>query len=411
MKKKLLLLFALLATINYYSQISYEKGYYIDNEDQKVNCLIKNNDWRYNPTEFEYKISENDAPKNASIETIKEFGLYDVSRYIRLAVDIDRSSEKIGDLSDVKEPIFKEEVLFLRVLVSGKANLYEYLDGDLTRYFYSKDNSKIEQLIFKSYMKLNNNTGTNNTFRNQLYKDLKCASIKMRTVEILKYRKNDLIKFFGLYSKCQNEEFIDFEENNQKDLFNLTLRPRINGSSLTIDENNNSISDYKTVDFGYELGLGFGIEAEFILPFNKGKWSFIIEPTFQNFKSVKTTNNLTTVSGGTVNAIADYSSLEIPVGLRHYFFLKEDAKIFINASLVFDISSSSTIKYTRNDDSNLKTYTIDSGNNFSLGAGYKFKDTYSVEFRYQNSRELLLKDLSLDSGYTTTSIIFGYSFF
>lgn len=50
--KKLFQIFITLLTINCYSQISYEKGYYIDNSGQKTECLIKNNDWLRDPTDF-----------------------------------------------------------------------------------------------------------------------------------------------------------------------------------------------------------------------------------------------------------------------------------------------------------------------------------------------------------------------
>ena len=45
--------------MNCFAQISFEKGYFINNANQKTNCLIKNQDWKDNPTEFEYKLDEN----------------------------------------------------------------------------------------------------------------------------------------------------------------------------------------------------------------------------------------------------------------------------------------------------------------------------------------------------------------
>ena len=72
MRKQLLLLFATIFTINCYSQITYEKGYFINNSDQKVDCLIKNIEWENNPVMFKYKLSENSEPEIASIETVKE---------------------------------------------------------------------------------------------------------------------------------------------------------------------------------------------------------------------------------------------------------------------------------------------------------------------------------------------------
>ncbi len=88
--------------MNGYSQISFEKGYYIDNSKQKTECLIKNIDWKNNPTTIEFKLSENGETFPADIKTIEEFGIYNVSKYIRNIVKIDNSSDNIERLSNEK---------------------------------------------------------------------------------------------------------------------------------------------------------------------------------------------------------------------------------------------------------------------------------------------------------------------
>ncbi len=112
--------------------------------------MIKNNDWKNNPETFEYKLFENNEPVNADVNSVKEFGIYSISKYIRSKVKIDKSKENLDDLSYDKEPLYVEEVLFLKVLVEGKSNLYYYVNGNLQRYFYNKDNSTIEQLVYKN---------------------------------------------------------------------------------------------------------------------------------------------------------------------------------------------------------------------------------------------------------------------
>ncbi len=406
MKKRILFLLITILSLNCYSQISFQKGYYIDNTNQKINCLIKNIDWKNNPTEFEYKLSENSESKKTTIKTIKEFGIDNISKYVRSSVNIDRSSENIKNLSNDKNPIFKKEDLFLKVLVEGKATLYQYIDRNLRRYFYNNENSNIEQLIFKSYI-TENNIGTNNRFRQQLFVDLKCPNFKTSKIENIEYKKNSLVRFFTEYNKCHNSELINFESEQKGDFFNLTIRPRLNSSSLTIQ---NSVSNSRDTDFENKIGFGFGLEAEFILPFNKNKWAIAIEPTYQSFKSQKTTN-VNNISGGVLIANVDYSSVEVPVGLRHYFYLNNNSKIFINASYIFDLSSKSSIEFTRNDGSNLNSLEIETRNNLAMGIGYKQNDRYSLEIRYQTNREILGNYLSWNSEYKTLSIIFGYSLF
>jgi hypothetical protein len=407
MKKQLLFLTIAILSFNSYSQIAFEKGYYIDNMNQKTNCLIKNIDWKNNPIEFEYKQSENSESKTMTIKSIKEFGIDNISKYIRTTINIDRSSENINSLSDDKIPIFQEEELFLKVLVEGKATLYEYVDGNLIRYFYNNDNSTIEQLIFKSYITPENNIGRNNRFREQLWINLKCPNFKISEIENLEYKKNELVVFFIEYNECNNQEYVNFEEKQKRDFFNLSIKPRLNNSSLTIQ---NYTTNSRDTDFDNKIGFGFGLEAEFILPYNRNKWAITIEPTYQGFKSEKTTN-VNDVSGGVLISNVDYRSIEIPLGLRHYFIQKINSKFFINASYIFDLNSKSSIEFTRNDGSNLNSLEIETSNNLAMGIGYKHNHRYSLEIRYQTKREILGHYSFWNSEYKTFSIIFGYSLF
>ncbi|XMO86872.1 tRNA modification GTPase [Algibacter sp. AS12] len=407
MKRKFLIILITILTLSCYSQISYEKGYYIDNNNQKINCLIKNIDWRNSPTQFEYKISENSEPQIATFKTAKEFGVYNISKYIKSVVNIDRSHDNINNLTTDKNPVFNKETLFLKVLVEGKSNLYQYIDGKLNRYFYGNDVSNIKQLVFKVYKIENNDIRKNNRFRQQLWNDLKCPNFKMNRVEKLNYRKKDLVAFFTDYSKCHNKEIVSLEPKQKRDLFNLTIRPRFYSSTLSIKSTN---PDFSTINFDMESGIRFGLEAEFILPFNKNKWALAAEPTYQKFKAEQSAD-ARNINGGKIIANLDYTSIEVPVSIRHYIFLNEKSKIFVDASLVFDFSSNSTIDIKRNDGSSLYDLDIKTSSNLALAVGYKLNETYSLSLRYQTKRDLLATYTGWVADYNTVSMIFGYSLF
>ena len=380
MKIKLLFLLTAIFSFNCYSQISFENGYFIDNNNQKINCLIKNLDWEKNPTEFKYKLSEDSEINVKTIKSVKEFGIYNVSKYVRRSVKIDRSSNDVNELDNERRPTFKEEELFLKVLVEGKSTLYSYVDDRLIRYFYSIEKSNIEQLVFKRYITPEYNFGTNNRFRNQLWKNLKCTDIKLNRIEKLKYRKSDLVNFFVAYNNCNNQEYTNFEEKQKKDLFNLTIRPRLNSSSFESRLSNTNVNN--------GIDLAIGIEAEFILPFNNNKWSFIIEPTYPSFTVEKSTI-------GSLDDEINYSTIECNAGVRHYFFLNDNSKIFINTSLIYDLRL--------NESTNLTAVYL------AYGLGYKYNDKYSIELRYQPLRQL--GNAIGDVDVKTLSIVFGYSLF
>lgn len=378
-----------------YSQILFEKGYYVNNENQKVTGFIRNVEWQSNPIKFDFKSTETSEKQTKKIQTVKEFGVYNISKYVRSTVNIDRSSEDTDHLSSQKDPIFKEETLFLKVLVEGEYILYHYSDHKLKRYFYAKKKAPVKQLIFKSYKTKGATIGINNTFRKQLWKDLKCASFSIKKLSRLNYKKKELVRFFVEYNNCNNQTYVNFEESREKDLFNLNIRGGINSSSLFIQ--NGGVSSRDT-DFGSEIGWRLGVEAEFILPFHKNKWAVIVEPTYQQFSSKKETTNW--------DYNVDYKSIELPMGVRHYLFLNENAKFFMNASFIIDFSIDSTIGINSGNGLEINTRS-----NSAYGLGYKHHDTYSLELRYQTSRDLLNSYSLWVTDYNTISLIFGYSFF
>jgi len=407
MRKQLLLiaLFTILCAESY-SQIIFENGYFIDESNNKNECLIKNVDWKNNPTEFEYKFSQNDTVHKATIKTVKEFGIYNVSKYIRAKTNIDKSSEQIDKMSSERNPNFQEELLFLKVLIEGKASLFLYIDGNLTRFFYKLNDSEIQQLVYKRYL-IDDIILENNSFKQELFLKLKCEEIVLNDIKNLRYSNRDLEKLFIKYNKCTGSDYINYKTKQNKDLFNLTFRPSLNYSSLEIQ---NSVSGFNDIDFRNKLGIRFGIEAEFILPFNKNKWGIIVEPTYQYFKSEqsKETGN---VSGGILVSRIDYKSIELPVGVRYYFCLNDKSKLFTNISYVFDFSNNSSIKFLRNDDSMLDELEIKSRRNLALGIGYKYKNRYSMEIRYNTNREILSDYVYWSSNYSSLNIIFGLSMF
>lgn len=410
MKSQLLFLLITILSIDCYSQINFEKGYYINNSNQKIDGLIKNIDWENNPNQFIYKPSENEEHKIVNIESAKEFGIYNTSKYVRSNVNIDRSSKYINELSHVREPVFKKEELFLKVMVEGKANLYSYQDGNLKRYFFNKDNAAIEQLVFKKFKTTTNKIGVNNAFKQQLWNNLKCNEISVKSITNIDYTRKELLNFFVRYNKCRASEFITFEQ--KQDLFSLTLRPGIKSTSLSINNRASNVSD---TDFGTELGLRLGVEIELIMPFNNKKWAFIIEPTYQYYKSekTKTVNPFNLAVPQNIVFNTDYESIELPIGIRHYFFLNNNSKIFANGSAVLDFASGkSNINFAYTSlRHNPTILEIETGINLAFGLGYKHNNKYSLELRYFTNRDLFNNYQYWESKYHSLSVIFGYTLF
>jgi len=408
MKKQFLILGLVLVTILHsYSQINFESGYFINEADQKVECLIRNIDWRNNPTEFEYMLSQNANIQKASIESVKEFGINGASKFIRSNVKIDRSSDELKYMSSERNPIFQEEQLYLKVLVEGKASLFLYENDNFTRFFFNISDSITSQLVYKRYFISQNKIARNDFFRQQLLKLLSCQTITMKDINNINYTKRELGQLFIKYNVCTNSEYVDYESMKTNDLFSLSIRPGINSSNLTIQ---NSASNSFDTDFGNKFGFRVGVDVEFFLPFNKNKWGIIIEPTYQYYES-ESSKEVNNVSGGIQFSKVNYRSIELPIGLRHHFYLNDNSKFFANISLVLDFSGKSHIEFTRSNGTILKNLEVKSRRNLALGVGYQYMNRYSIEIRQQTGREILGNYISWSSNYKTLSLIIGYSIF
>lgn len=393
--RKLLITFITLFNLNCFAQIKFENGYFINSNGEKTICLISNLDWKNNPTTFEYKIGEGSESKEASIQTVQEFGIPNILKYKRFQTKIDRSSTQMEALSEKRSPEFIEEILFLKVLVEGKATLYQYNDEGLLRFFYSVDESPVTQLVYKQY-RAASKVAVNDSYKQELWNVLKCGTLSIDDVSRTKYSTRSLIKYFVSYNRCNQSTPEVFDEQLHRDLFNLTLRPGVNFSSLSIS---NDVSSDLNTDFGNKQNFRFGMEAEVILPFNKNKWSILVEPTYQQYKSGQVS--------GPYEATADYKSIELPFGIRHYFFLNEDSKIFINGQYLFDFVFKSKIDY---EDANQEDLKIKPNGSLSLGVGFNYRN-YSVELRHNFNRQLFMGSFYWGSQYETVAVIFGYRVF
>lgn len=389
-----------------FSQIIFEDGYFINNSNEKVYCLIKNIDWNENPTEFEYMLSQNTNVIKESIENVKEFGVNGVSKHIRAIVKIDDSSDNLFNMTSDKNPNFKEKTIFLKVVIDGNVSLYQYKKEDLTRFFYSLNGTDINQLVYKRYLS-ENKIEQNNYFKQQIFNDLKCNSIELSSIENLRYTVSHLKKIFIKFNGCNNSNYINYGSNQKKDLFNLSIKPGINNSKLTIS---NDLLNIGNIEFNNTINIRIGFEAEFIFAFNKNKWGIILNPNFQNFKSEKTIK-YESIEGKILYLIVNYKSLELPIGVRHYYFLNDNSKIFTDISYVLNFSKNSLINFKSADGSDYKTLEITPRANLALGLGYKYNNKYSLGIRYQTSRNILGNYRIWESNYTTTSLVFGYSLF
>ncbi len=404
MRLRLLFTIILLSGISVFSQNNYEPGYIIKTNDQKVDCLIKNEDWKGAPRTFEYKLEENGEVKIGNVSNIKEFGSAENFKYITATLAVDQSSDKVGNLTDDRNPNFKEETIFLKVLIEGNASLYYTTkDGD-NRFFYKMNDGAIEQLIYKRYVTVNKSIAINNRYKQQLATDFVCSNPKSLDFDKLEYKKSNLIDRFKNYNSCVNTESIIYERKDYEYGFNLSIRPGVTFGSASIQV----LGDDK-ITFDNKAGFRIGLEAEYIFPFNNGKWSLFIEPTYRNYTAEKESElykDFPTMRTTTLITV-EYNSIELPMGARYYMFLNNNSAFFVNAAIIVDASAlDSKINSSKEDGYDLD---IKADAAMGFGAGFKFKNKYSIEGRFNTARNIT-NYANITSSYQSFSLIAGYNF-
>ena len=405
LKNLLSALTILFCSVISFAQVNFENGYYVDNNNNRFEVLIKNSDKRTNPSRVLYKTNTDSAVQDLPIQKVKEFGVYNTSKFIRSTVNIDQSSQTINTLDSNRAPNYENKTVFLKSLIHGESSLYSYINDNKELFFYNTPNSVTEQLVYKRYYMDRNKLRENNEFRSQLLEKLRCDKFNFTKIQEVDYNKTDLTKIFKQVNNCVDSEFSDFTVTKEKINFNLNLRPRLNYSSSTTP-----VRTFESVNLTMDskLGFGFGIETEVILPFNKNKWSIIAEVAYQNYEGENSFEN-NNISGGIVNSKINYSSIEVPFGFRYYMFLSENSKLFINATYIFDFTLNNEFEISRGDETVLIAGEFGTLGSLSGGIGYKYLDKFSLELRLLtiSNRALLFSDSEFDS----VSVIFGYTLF
>ncbi|MEQ9229614.1 MAG: hypothetical protein RIF46_02960, partial [Cyclobacteriaceae bacterium] len=90
-------------------------------------------------------------------------------------------------------------------------------------------------------------------------------------------------------------------------------------------------------------------------------------------------------------------------------YLNEGSKVFVNG-LFFHELLTLDLKSSKGEFSFRDDVRTSSGGNLAIGIGYKQNDKYSLELRYEETRQILAEP-NFASKYQNISFIAGYSIF
>ncbi len=403
---KQFLLAALMVTGALSSQNLFKPGYIVNNEGVRTECLIRDQGWKNNPVSFDYKSTQDGETLTGNLTNVQEFAVPGDFKFVRANTDIDRTGAKLASAALKKAPDFINETLFLKTLVDGEQTLYHYFDSGLERFFYKNKAGEIKPLVFKYHHPLDKNAKAtdvnpeidrsrvvkNNQYRNQLWNEVKCPSTSMSTVERLDYTVGDLTRYFEQVNTCLDPEKAGSQVVSEQKQGKLKISPTIGFATNTLQ-----------ID-GFEesaTSVPFGVEFEYILPTNNNKLAVFIE---FNYNSIEVSDdNYNPLSASNKEASAEYSFLEMPAGMRYYFFLNDNSKIFLSGIFAVDFTLSSSFKVPLSGAGEFEKNYYKIGG----GIGYNYK-RLSIEARAFTGHGLSANQ-NIDTNFAKMGLVLRYN--
>jgi hypothetical protein len=405
---KVLSLVSLFITSNAVAQIEFEKGYIITDENQKIECLIRNIDWLYNPKYIEYKLSENDELKTVGPQFIKEFGVYGYSKYLGRTIKVDKSSDQLEMLSHQWGPEWVDQPIFLKVVLEGKISLLSYEQEKIKRFFVQTPDT-IEQLVYKKYLVRDNQFGINNSFKQQLFNLTRaCHRVSETMVKNLIYSKEDLNAYFKTYNECFGVSTVNYNKAKNRVSFRFKIFTSINSTSLSVKDGYHLTTFNKSIDY-HGTNFSIGAEPEFILPFNKNKWSIFLGTNYQSFQAKKNLYNIRHYSSGpdtlVIPTTVKYQLIELPLGARYYSYLNKNTRLFFSAFITTNLLRNSRIDLGGTD-----AFDMNASIGEGLGVGLDFYNL-CAELRYITNKDFLKTFEYWKAPYQQVSFLIGYNLF
>ena len=90
-------------------------------DGNKTECLIKNEDWRQIPSQFQFKLTDKSEVKKIQSNQLNVLEIYNKFLFEKHKVDINKYSNNLNNLSNKRVSIFKNKNLFLKVIIKRKS--------------------------------------------------------------------------------------------------------------------------------------------------------------------------------------------------------------------------------------------------------------------------------------------------
>tara|TARA_R110000868_G_scaffold37111_12_gene131584 strand:+ start:5020 stop:6267 length:1248 start_codon:yes stop_codon:yes gene_type:complete len=401
------LLFLFLIQSQVLCQPLYEKGYYIDNLNNRFEGYID----RTNLSSSQDYINFKSSKKSTAVQLFPN----QVSKVFVSDIHIESNTVLIDTTafvtSEKRAPSFTRKNVFLFNLIDGEISLLEYRTEKSSLFFVQESPDQASfQLIHKRYIGRNELLFNNNDFRKQLDSlivNLK-SELEIDTEKVL-YTSKSLSDLFIKLNDSRNYTFQNY--SNQRLIspryLNFAVITGLRFSRITSKETITGNTFFSLEDVSLS---NFGLELEYLLPSLKNQFSIFgrgeIATGDTRLDTVLLTSGLQQI-----NTNLDY--LFITIGIRGYFQLSNATKLYADAgvSKPFTIGDGINIRHEIRPDFDYQRKIITP----SFGAGVIVFNRFSLESRFEFMNTVLNKNDELNnisySSFTINLKIFFKSYY
>ncbi|AXT60644.1 hypothetical protein D1816_09855 [Aquimarina sp. AD10] len=392
---KLLFFLFFVSTIS--AQNLYESGYFIDNNNNRKECLIKRVPWKNNPTEFEWKRTISSNSKTENIENIKEFGVGQDYIFKRYIMEFDLRGDDVANSTKSENPRLRIRKVFLRVILQSEASLFLYSENGVNRFFYTARNVAYpELLVYKTYYvpDLKKKVGkkvipkSNTQFKEQLLQHINCGN---QDVEDVTHTIRDLKKYFIDYNHCKGAKI----KYTVKKKINQTKIGLIGSLDFVSFSHPSEFNVSQTILYDDVMAPKFGFYLETFIPFYKVDLSFFLESTYRSFSTTQSN-----AFGPTEPAKIDFKSINVALAPRFHIYLSSNFEVFFEGGLSIDNDLGT--KSVFND--NIEKVTVDYFYGGGFGVG-RFKLGYRI-YTDKNIAKSDKLSVTLSNSELTTSSLY-----
>jgi hypothetical protein len=277
-------LFFLLSVLTTTAQANFVAGAIVKLNGDTIKGEIDYQQWAYNPKTIRFRANASESGKSYTYKDIKGFSIKDNDERYQTAI-LNVNNEAI----DIKKMVVYEsldsiytdfkldlDTVFLLTLVQGRINLFEltYATDGKIHYFLQKDNSKLDELMYRQVKIRNRDTSgiyTVDTYKSQLRIITTDCLSEVRDFAKTPFVKSEIIQIITKFNVCSGKLSYKVKEASGEKYFSVitgVARPIVSARDYWSP---NGISSYgqilPTIGASYEQTynrmrnrLGFGID-------------------------------------------------------------------------------------------------------------------------------------------------------